>query len=142
MVIAGSGTVGGLSGVLENIMFSSEDRPDDNNGNNSGSRPVQNDKGEPYPQYTDPRTGEPVPFPEGDLEVVSSEDRVVRDNYRYRFIKEWNDKGYEDLDWSKYDIHHIKPIDRGGTHDFWNLVPVERGFHQSRFNSWWANYKP
>lgn len=38
-------------------------------------------------------------------------------------------------------IHHIKPLEFGGTHDFQNLVPLHRTIHYL-FNSWWGNFKP
>jgi hypothetical protein len=38
-----------------------------------------NSKGEPYPQVTDPRTGQPIPFPDGDIKIVPQVNRVVWD---------------------------------------------------------------
>jgi len=31
----------------------------------------------------------------------------------------------------------ILPRERGGTNDFWNLVPVDRDVHQQQFSPWW-----
>jgi RHS repeat-associated protein len=103
-----------------------------------------NSRDEPYPIYLDPRTGEPIPAPTNDLEIVDVEDRVTWDlSDREDFIKEWQERGYERPSggWGEYDIHHIIPKEYGGTNDFWNLVPVERTFHQTQFNSWWSGYK-
>jgi hypothetical protein len=79
---------------------------------NECSRPV-NSKGEPYPQMIDPRTGQEVPFPGGDLH------------------------GSLPNSWGEYDIHHILPREFGGTNDFWNLVPLERDFHNKIVTPWW-----
>lgn len=61
---------------------------------------------------------------------------------RAAYIKEWYNRGYATPEggWQNYDIHHIIPREYGGTNDFNNLVPVERGVHQTEFNSWWRNY--
>lgn len=110
-----------------------------------GSRPV-NSKGEPYPRMIDPRTGEEVPFPDGNLQSVDVSLRTTWDSGddRYDFIKEWYDRGYSDLPfpWGKYDIHHILPREFGGTNDFWNLVPLERDFHNKVVTPWWNAYNP
>ncbi len=104
-----------------------------------------NSKGVPYPEFIDPRTGKPAPFPEGDLGRVPPELRAEWTNMeRAAFIKEWYDRGYRDLPggWSQYDIHHILPREFGGGNDFWNLVPVERGFHNKVLTPWWKAFKP
>ncbi len=110
----------------------------------SNDRPV-NSKGVPYPKMIDPRTGNEVPFPSGDLQQIPEEDRVVWDNYtRGVYIAEWIDKGYDvpDGGWPPYDIHHILPKEYGGTNDFWNLVPLERNFHQQVVTPWWNAFEP
>lgn len=38
-----------------------------------------NRRGEPYPKVIDPRTGEPVPFPGGELRIVPKERRTKHD---------------------------------------------------------------
>lgn len=111
-------------------------------------RPV-NSAGEPYPSINDLRTGEPIPFPEGDLARVPREERTTWDsspmagenNDRYKYIKEWYDRGYEDPPggWAQYDIHHIQPLEFGGTNDFRNLTPVLRTQHPD-FTNWWNRY--
>jgi hypothetical protein len=108
-----------------------------------GARPTNAD-GEPYPSYIDPRTGKEVPFPEGKLERVPPTERVVWDNIeRGKFIAEWYEKKYPTPEggWGEVDIHHIRPREFGGTNDFWNLVPVERTFHQTRFTPWWSHFR-
>jgi hypothetical protein len=94
----------------------------------------------PYPKYIDPRTGTEVPFPKGNLQWIDKPFRVRwTGTERRMFIREWEQQGFSvpPGGWSRYDIHHIHPKEFGGTNDFWNLVPVERGFHQQHFNPWW-----
>ena len=110
--------------------------------NYTDERPV-NRHNEPYPSVTDPRTGNEIPFPSGDISKVPKDQRVDWDGYtRHDFIKEWYDRGYGDLpeDWSKYDIHHILPREYGGTNDFDNLVPLLRESIHKLFTKWWAGY--
>ena len=104
-----------------------------------------NSNGDPYPSMVDPRTGDPVPFPDGDLQKVPVSDRVPWNNQtRYEFIKAWYDNGYLEPKggWNGYDIHHILPREYGGTNDFWNLVPIEREFHQKVVTPWWKAFVP
>lgn len=109
----------------------------------SEDRPV-NSLGEPYPEVSDPRTGEPIPAPRDNLEVVPQSERVNWTNSdRADFIREWHEQGYPEPEggWSEYDIHHITPRQYGGTNDFDNLVPVDRGAHQQELNRWWQFYE-
>jgi RHS repeat-associated protein len=97
----------------------------------------------PYPKYIDPRTRTEVPFPKGNLQWIDKPLRVCwTGTERRMFIREWEQEGFSvpPGGWSKYDIHHIHPKEYGGTNDFWNLVPVERGFHQQHFNPWWDSW--
>src|SRR5262249_54692085 len=101
-----------------------------------------NTKGMPYPHWLDPRTGKPVPFPEGSLKIVPSDKRVKReDHQKNKFITEWLDRGYprDPNNWDDLEIHHIKPLERGGTNDFWNLVPLPTGVHK-QFSKYWKDY--
>jgi len=118
----------------------------------------KNKKGEPYPEVKDPRTGENMKFPEGDLERVPPEERV--DWYRNQaeananrtndeeilckkdFIDEWYRRGYETPEggWDKYEIHHIKPREFGGENAFENLIPVLKEVHRKIITPWWMSY--
>lgn len=112
-------------------------------GGGSEDVPV-NSRGEPYPEVTDPRTGEPIPSPPNDLEIVPQSERVNWTNSdRADFIREWHERGFAEPEggWSNYDIHHITPREYGGTNNFENLVPVERGIHQQELNPWWQFYE-
>lgn len=104
-----------------------------------------NRAGMAYPEVIDPRTQEPIPFPEGELKIVPKENRATwtrEGKNRYAFIKEWYKREYEEPTggWQNYDIHHIKPLEYGGTNDFNNLVPVHRGTHQDEFTRFWRNF--
>jgi hypothetical protein len=102
-----------------------------------------NSAGRAYPEVLHPGTGEPIPYPGEGLTKVPVSERVPWGaQERGSFIKEWYDRGFSTPEggWSEYDIHHVIPREYGGTNDFGNLVPVERGVHQSEFNTWWRGY--
>jgi RHS repeat-associated protein len=124
---------------------SSEAEGLDNLSNQEGRRLPVNSRGDPYPTVIDPRTGEPIPFPEGELQIVPKESRVGWNNFtRGQFIREWVDRGYPEPEegWENVDIHHILPRKYGGTNDFWNLVPVDRVFHEQILTPWWNAFLP
>src|SRR6266699_186906 len=112
---------------------------------NCASGPV-NSKGDPYPKMTDPRTGQDVPFPaQNQWTWVPEQNRVTWNNVtRGEFIKEWIDRGYPDYGpgWKDLDIHHILPREWSGTNDFWNLVPIDRNFHNTVVTPWWNAFVP
>ena len=96
-----------------------------------------------YPQVLDPRTGRAIPFPTGVVSRVPKANRVSWGaKSRGDFIAEWHRRGLPEPrgGWKNYDIHHIQPREFGGSNDFLNLVPVERGTHQSLFNSFWREF--
>ena len=108
-----------------------------------------NSKGNPYPSVIDPRTGELIPFPEGELQRIPPEDRVQwNSRLRNAFINEWVARGYPEPEggWENYEIHHILPREFGGTNDFWNLVPVLQDIHRGPapygLNVWWNSFFP
>jgi hypothetical protein len=103
-----------------------------------------NKVGRSYPAIRDLRTGEPIPFPSGNLTKVPKDQRVIFETKeRGAFIKEWYDRGYETPrgGWGEYDIHHIRPKEYGGDNSFDNLTPVLRRMHQDEFNPWWQNFQ-
>jgi hypothetical protein len=109
----------------------------------AGGGPPVNRAGAPYPEVRHPGTGGLIPHPGEGLSRVPPADRApwgARE--RGAFIKEWYDRGFSTPEggWAKYDIHHIRPREYGGTNAFDNLVPVERSVHQSAFNPWWRDY--
>ncbi|GMK40428.1 hypothetical protein PCCS19_34840 [Paenibacillus sp. CCS19] len=60
----------------------------------------------------------------------------VRDNF-----KTWYDKTYGYVDWvtTKGEIHHILPLQYGGTNDYSNLIPLYPDKHL-QFTNWWKSY--
>lgn len=114
----------------------------DNESPRSEKPSVTNSAGDPYPQVSDPRTGKTISLPDGNLTRISPEHRTEWGlQQRGAFISEWNRRGFTEPPggWDKYDIHHIKPREYGGTNDFWNLVPVERETHKL-FSKFWERY--
>jgi len=108
-----------------------------------GEAAALNSAGRAYPRVLHPGTGEPIPHPgEGLMRVPVAQRVPWGAQERGAFIKEWYDRGFSTPKggWSNYDIHHITPREYGGTNDFENLVPVERGVHQNEFNAWWRDY--
>jgi hypothetical protein len=98
-----------------------------------------------YPKVVDPRTGRNINFPSSVIGPVEKSLRVDWDSKtdRAAFIAEWYRRGFVTPKggWERYDIHHIHPREFGGTNDFWNLVPVERGTHQELFNEFWQDFR-
>lgn len=98
-----------------------------------------------YPKVIDPRTGRDIVFPSGIQGRVDKALRVTWNSSsdRAAFIAEWYRRGYATPrgGWARYDIHHIQPLEFGGTNDFWNLVPVERGTHSRLFNDFWRLFE-
>ena len=104
-----------------------------------------NKLGQRYPRVIDPRTGQNIPFPEGPLSLVPPEQRTKYDRGRDRakFIAEWQERGYprapNNWDGDLTEVHHIRPLKRGGTNDFWNLVPLPIEVHR-QFTDYWRSY--
>lgn len=95
-----------------------------------------------YPHAIDQRTGHRIPLPSDIGNVVPESQRVSwTKSDRGAFIQEWHQRGFDipKGGWDKYDIHHIRPREYGGTNDFWNLVPIDRKTHQE-FNSFWRGF--
>ena len=102
-----------------------------------------NARGDPFPNFIDPRTGQAVPPPPAALKWVSKEMRVPWNReLRSEFIREWARQGYRTPPggWPSNDIHHIIPREWGGTNDFWNLVPVQQEVHRTLVNKWWNSF--
>jgi 5-methylcytosine-specific restriction endonuclease McrA len=59
-------------------------------------------------------------------------------SHKKEFKKWWTSQGKP---WpkGKVEIHHIKPLSKGGTNDFKNLVPLTPNQHK-KFTSWWRSF--
>ena len=123
-----------------------------------GNTTVVNNKGIPYPDANDIRTGEKMKFPSGVNERIPKEERVgwyrnqnEADLYRINssdilckkdYIDEWNRRGFATpkRGWEAYEIHHIKPREFGGDSSFENMIPLAREQHRGQVTPWWNNY--
>jgi filamentous hemagglutinin len=67
---------------------------------------------------------------------------IYDDEERGQCIAEWHRRGYDTPrgGCEHYDLHHVLPREYGGTHDFWNLVPVERITHRTQFDTFWQPF--
>jgi hypothetical protein len=99
---------------------------------------ILNNRGEPYPKVEVPYYGK-VPFPKG-AQFTPPGLRVPRSStYRSNYIDHWNalEKPVPIGGWENYRIHHIQPLEYGGTNDVNNLVHLTRPQHDL-FTEWWA----
>ncbi|KIO66204.1 HNH endonuclease signature motif containing protein [Caldifermentibacillus hisashii] len=98
----------------------------------------------PYPIILNKHNGKYMPHPaRADYAWLPPEDRVPRDAepYRANYIKQYIDTyGDPKWDWSLLDIHHVRPLEYGGNHDFNNLFALPREMHQREVTPWWTNY--
>ena len=82
-----------------------------------------------------------VPFPEGPYTPNNS--KTLRssftDTYKKEFKQWWIEQGRE---WPEgnVNIHHIKPLSKGGTNSFENLVPLVQPDEHQPFTNWWKSY--
>ena len=106
---------------------------------------IVNSKGVPYPKVTVDGYGE-IPFPEGPFTPNNSSSLRLEFTKQLKsdYQKWWTNQGRP---WpvapegSVINIHHIKPLQFGGTNNFQNLVPlIQPGQHQP-FTSWWVGFR-
>lgn len=88
------------------------------------------------------RHGE-VPFPEGPYEPNNSSTLRPQftDSYKKQFKEWWTGQGKP---WpeGEVNIHHIKPLSKGGDNSFENLVPLVQPEEHQPFTNWWRSYPP
>lgn len=109
-------------------------------GKSSGkTRPV-NSKGVPYPKVKVEGYGE-VPFPDGPYTPNNSKNlrSDFTDAYKKDFKTWWIDQGRP---WPEgnVNIHHIKPLSKGGDNSFDNLLPLIQPEQHQPFTNWWRSY--
>lgn len=103
----------------------------------ASARPV-NSQGLPYPDVDVPGYGK-VPFPK---EPYTPNNTHMRPSFNYSYRQQfrawWTGQGRP---WPNgtVNVHHIKPLQFGGTNAFDNLVPLKESVHKL-FNSWWRNF--
>jgi len=105
----------------------------------ASARPV-NSRGVPYPDVDVPGYGK-VPFPKGPYTPNNTQMRTsFHSSYRQQFKSWWIGQGRP---WPNalVNIHHIKPLQFGGTNTFDNLIPLEKPIHDL-FTNWWRYFQP
>lgn len=133
--------LGGL-GMYSSFSFASASEL---NAINTENEIVLNSRGIPYPQVEIEGYGT-VPFPKGPYTPNNS--LLLRSDftaaYKAEFKEWWLKQGYE---WptapegSTINIHHIKPLSKGGTNAFDNLVPLVQPEEHQPFTNWWRSYQ-
>ncbi len=105
---------------------------------------VLNSRGEAYPKVIVEGYGE-IPFPKGPFTPNNSQ--ILRKKFtpglKDNFKKWWIQQGraWPDVpEGSTLNIHHIKPLSRGGTNSFDNLVPLIHPEQHQPFTNWWRRY--
>jgi hypothetical protein len=99
-----------------------------------------NSRGAAYPDVNVPGFGK-VPFPNGPYSPNNTSLRSQFTlSYKQQFKQWWINQGRP---WpsGNINIHHIKPLEFGGTNAFENLVPLSAESHQS-FTIWWGYFVP
>lgn len=110
----------------------------------TNSKPhIRNRKASIYPTYSLPKTPLTLKKQSTKLKQVPAGERVTWNAAkRIKYIK-WFKKKYsvgKSMDWSKYEIHHMKPIKYGGTNKYSNLIPLPKKIHQGSVSPWWLAY--
>jgi RHS repeat-associated protein len=98
-----------------------------------------NSKGVSYPDVDVEGYGK-VPFPEGPYEPNNTSLRSsFTPSYKQQFQQWWTDQGRP---WPEgnVNIHHIKPLSKGGDNSFENLVPLVQPDEHQPFTNWWRSY--
>ncbi|MEK3698194.1 HNH endonuclease signature motif containing protein [Paenibacillus sp. FSL R10-2199] len=121
-----------------------------------------NRMGRVYPSQIDPGTGVLIPAPNTTLLPKSPKttqdatrknfDNSVKKSYRTWWETTYNQgepPNYTNVfggmfnslkkPWDGYEIHHITPIEFGGTNVYSNLVPLPKSYH-TQYTTWWAGY--
>ena len=104
------------------------------------SKPIVNSRGIPYPEVDVPGYGK-VPFPDPPYTPNNSSSRAQEftNALKKAFQNWWKNQG---LPWpeGEVNIHHVKPLQYGGTNTFENLVPLTRPQHDL-FTNWWRYFQ-
>ncbi|MFE7493799.1 HNH endonuclease signature motif containing protein, partial [Bacillus velezensis] len=102
---------------------------------------LTNMKGMFFPNYTDKQSGLNLLAPNNAyIKKVPKEKRVKWRDKERKAYREWYEKKYGKKTWTKFEIHHQLPREYGGGNQKSNLVPLDKSFHRSEVNPWWASY--
>lgn len=61
---------------------------------------------------------------------------TTRTKFRNDFEAKYNVK----IDWTNIQIHHMLPLQYGGTNAFSNLLPINTSIQQKIVSPWWTAY--
>jgi len=112
-------------------------------------RAPPNPNGNRYPCIKDLRTGQNIPYPFGAGQEppnrIPEEQRLIRNPNKYKvdYVCKYHFEApqLEGKDpWVDFQIHHIYPLEYGGTNDFWNQVPLLQPDHRP-FTTYWAGWR-
>ncbi|ARC58673.1 HNH endonuclease signature motif containing protein [Bacillus licheniformis] len=94
-----------------------------------------------YPYVKNSHNKEVMGAPaDAQMKVVPEDQREKRDsNLRNKFIT-WYTKQYGNpkWNWSDYEIHHVIPLQYGGSNHMSNLFPLQKDVHK-KVTRWWRN---
>ncbi|MGE6489913.1 hypothetical protein [Paenisporosarcina sp. NPDC076898] len=100
-----------------------------------------------YPKVFNAHSKQYLPMPyKADIAIVPVDKRVPRElvPYRANYIKYYEKTyGIPKFNWSDYEVHHVVPLQYGGTHSMLNLFGLTIYIHQKVVhgnNGWWSNY--
>ena len=96
-----------------------------------------NKKGEKYPEKKEPYSNKKPEKPSTNLKSkLTPRDKT----FRSRYIK-WFKKKYPkaEIDWSDYEIHHVIPLEYGGSNKISNGIALKTENHKL-YTKWWKNY--
>ena len=93
--------------------------------------------------YVDPGTFRTVPIPATNYQIVPESQRVSRAGVRERYIKDYKASfplsPVSIANFLGFEIHHIIPIQYGGTNVNSNLIALPTTTHK-KYSAWWINY--
>jgi hypothetical protein len=106
----------------------------------SGDDNPRNRLDEPYPNVKVKGYGK-VPFPRG--RIRNTDPNPMRSEYTKEFRMAFREWWYDEYGWypdpARYELHHIRPLAKGGTNSYDNLVPLTFDQHDL-FTNWWLYY--
>ncbi|MPQ34295.1 HNH endonuclease, partial [Clostridium estertheticum] len=110
------------------------------NGNKGAGEAVVNRKGIEYPKIDVEGYGE-VELPKGPY--TPNNTKILRPNFTTKVkkgFKEWWIAQGRIWPEGEVNIHHIKPLSKGGDNSFENLVPLIQPEEHQPFTNWWRSY--
>lgn len=109
-------------------------------GTGKADQAIVNSKGDPYPNVQVEGYGK-VPLPDGPYTPNNS--KLLRPQFTASFknqFKEWWTSQGRPWPEGNVNIHHIKPLSKGGDNSFENLVPLIQPDEHQPFTNWWRNF--